>query len=135
MTTIASHITNPIKPHIVDDMEFYVTDFECGMTRPELAKFCGINKGSIRTLLKAIEHGDTSSKALSRFAGHSPYLPVSVETNARIVRVQVCEAVCKYYTFESRSKNVIALASYQKFSSLGMEAWIRDVTGQPRKPA
>jgi hypothetical protein len=127
--------TNTIKPYIVDDMEFYVTEFECGMTRNELARFCGINKGSIRTLLKAIEHGDTSSKALSRFAGHSPYLPVSVETNARIVRAQVCEAICKYYTFESRSKNVIALATYQKFSSLGMEAWIRDVTGHDRKSA
>jgi hypothetical protein len=135
MTTNTSQNSSIIKPYNVDGLELYVTDFGCGMNRTELAKFCGINKGSIRSLLKAMEYGDTSSKALNLFAGHSLYLPVSVETNARIVRAQVCEAICKYYTFESRAKNVIALVSYQKFSSLSLDAWIRDVTGHPRKPA
>jgi hypothetical protein len=134
MTSNSYQNYNTITPYIVDGIEFYVTDFECGISRAELAKFCGINKGSIRTLLNTMEYGGTSSKALNQLLGHSLYLPVSGENHTRIVRAQVCDAICKYYAFESRSKNVIALASYQKFSSLGMEAWIRGITGHPRKP-
>lgn len=135
MNTTKSQSSTLIKPEIVDGIELYVTDFECGMTQEALASFCGVKVGSIRSLMKAMEYGNTCSKPLNKFFGHSLYLAVKGENEAKLVRAQVCEAICKYYTFESKAKNVTALASYRKFGNLSVDAWIRDVTGHPRKPA
>jgi hypothetical protein len=135
MTSIVSQNSNPIKPHMVDGIELYATDSECGMSQRGLARFCGVDQKTIIELLEKITEGKTSSKSLNRFAGQDLYCGVDGERGARIVRSQVCSAICKYYAFESKAKNETAMFSLDKFADLGIDSWIRDVTGHSQKPA
>jgi hypothetical protein len=128
-------MTTPrITPYIVDDIALYVTDSESGMSQASLAKFCGVAESSIKSLLSSMVRGNTSSKALKRFAGYRFYFWVDGENGSKIVKHQICEVVCKYYTFESKHKNLTALSSYRKFANLGLDAWIRDVTANSGTP-
>jgi hypothetical protein len=134
-TSIVSQNSNPIKPQMVDGIELYATDFECGMSQAGLARFCGVTHQTIGALLASIAAGKVASKYLERFAGQDLYLQAEFEKGAKIIRSEVCSAICKYYAIESRVKNETAVYSLCKFSDLGMDSWIRDVTGHSLKPA
>jgi hypothetical protein len=134
-TSIVSQNSGPIKPQIVDGIELYATDFECGMSQAGLARFCGVGETTIRDLLSSMARGKTPSDLLNLFAGEDLHLAVSGEQNAKIIRADVCAAICQYYAFESKAKNETARFSLQKFSSRGISSWIRDVTGHSQKPA
>jgi hypothetical protein len=134
-TDIVSQNSSPIKPQVVDGIELYATDFECGMSQAGLARFCGVSRGTIRELLESMADGCTSSESLNRFAGQDLYLKVEGENSAKIIRSEVCSAICEYYAFESKAKNETALFSLRKFSYRGMDSWIREVTGRSQKPA
>jgi hypothetical protein len=135
MTSIVSQNSNPIKPQLVDGIELYATDSECGMSQIGLARFCGVDPKTVRELLENITGGKTASKSLNRFAGQDLYLGVACANSAKIVRAEVCAAICQYYSFESKVANDTAKFSLQKFSSGGINSWIRDVTGHSQKPA
>jgi hypothetical protein len=135
MSSIISQNSTPIKPQIVDGIELYATDSECGMSQAGLARFCGVDPKTVSELLENIARGRTSSKSLNRFAGQDLYLGATGEKGARIIRSEVCSAICKYYALESKAKNETAVFSLCKFADLGIDSWIRDVTGHSQKPA
>jgi hypothetical protein len=135
MNSIVSQNSNPIKPQMVDGIELYATDSECGMSQRGLARFCGVDEANIRRLLDSMVRGCTSSESLNRFAGQDLYCGVEGEKGAKIIKSQVCSAICKYYALESKAKNETAMYSLCKFSDLGIDSWIRDVTGHSLKPA
>jgi hypothetical protein len=134
-TSIVAQNSNPIKPQVVDGIELYATDSECGMSQRGLARFCGVAESTLRDLLNSILRGTTASKSLNRFAGQDLYCAVEGERGAKIVRSDVCAAICSYYAHESKIKNETALFSLDKFSTMGINSWIRDVTGHAIKPA
>jgi hypothetical protein len=133
-TSIVSQNSNPIKPQIVDGIELYATDSECGMSQAGLARFCGVSQQTINALLTNMATGKAPSKSLNRFAGQDLYLQSGGENNAKIIRSEVCAAICEYYAFESKSANETARFSLRKFSAMGISSWIRDVTGHSLKP-
>jgi hypothetical protein len=133
-TSIVSQNSGPIKPQLVDGIELYATDSESGMSQAGLARFCGVARGTTRELLEAMADGCTSSERLNLFAGQELYLMVEGENNAKIIRSEVCAAICEYYALESKAKNETALFSLRKFLSKGIDSWIRDVTGHSLKP-
>jgi hypothetical protein len=134
-TDIVSQNSGPIKPQMVDGIELYATDSESGMSQRGLARFCGVDNNAIIKLLENLTGEETSSKSLNRFAGQDLYCGVEGERGAKIIRSEVCAAVCEYYAFESKAKNETALFSLRKFSTRGIDSWIRDVTGHHREPA
>jgi hypothetical protein len=134
-TDIVSQNSTPIKPQMVDGIELYATDSESGMSQRGLARFCGVDESTIRALLDSMVRGCTSSKSLNRFARQDLYCGVDGENNAKIIKSEVCAAICHYYAVESKSKNEVAAFSLQKFGYLGIDSWIRDVTGHSQKPA
>jgi hypothetical protein len=133
-TDIVSQNSGPIKPQMVDGIELYATDSECGMSQAGLARFCGVDRKTVSELLENIAGGRTSSKYLEPFAGQDLYLGAEGDKNAKIIRSEVCSAICKYYALESKAKNETALFSLCKFSDLGINSWIREVTGHTQKP-
>jgi hypothetical protein len=134
-TSIVSQNSGPIKPQIVDGIELYATNSECGMSQAGLARFCGVSHQTIGSLLTSVAAGNVSSKYLESFAGQDLYLQAEGDKNAKIIRSEVCSAICKYYAFESKAKNETAMFSVGKFADLGIDSWIRDVTGHSLKPA
>jgi hypothetical protein len=134
-TSIVPQNSGPIKPQLVDGIELYATDSESGMSQRGLARFCGVDNNAIIKLLENLTGEETSSKSLNRFAGQDLHCGVEGERGARIIRSEVCAAICEYYAFESKARNETALFSLRKFSSRGIDSWIREVTGHSLKPA
>jgi hypothetical protein len=134
-TDIVAQNSSPIKPQVVDGIELYATDSESGMSQRGLARFCGVAENAIRELLDSMVRSCVTSKSLNRFAGQDLYCAVAGENGAKIIRSQVCSAICRYYAIESKAKNETAMFSLCKFSDLGIDSWIRDVTGHSQKPA
>jgi hypothetical protein len=134
-TSIVPQDSNPIKPQTVDGIELYATDSECGMSQRGLARFCGVHQTTIQTLLANISDGQNVPKMLQNLIGQELYVTGKFENGAKVVRSAVCAAICQYYAFESKSANETARFSIQKFSSNGIDSWIRDVTGHSLKPA
>jgi hypothetical protein len=119
----------------VDGIEFYVSadGTQSGMSISGLARLCGISRHGIHDLLQKIQLNDGASKkpseALKSLWGKDLYLQVEADKNAQVIPADVCAAVIEYYAFESKAANNTAKFSFRKFSSKGMDLWIKEVTG------
>jgi hypothetical protein len=133
-TLIVAQNSNPINPQMVDGIELYATDSESGMSQRGLARFCGVHQTTIQALLVNIGDGQNVPKMLQSLIGQELYVTGKFENGAKVVRSGVCAAICQYYAFESKSANETARFSLQKFSSKGIDSWIRDVTGHSKTP-
>ena len=134
-------MTNAIelKSYDVDGIELYVsTDGAItGMSITGLALCCGISRTSLQKMLVsggATKEGvSTELEILKPFGGNYfvdlEGVQLTIENNAKIVKSDVCAVVIEYYAFESRSKNAVALNCYRSFAKLGIENWIKNVTG------
>jgi hypothetical protein len=123
-------IVAPIKPVMSDEgVELYATDDECGMSISGCARFVGIARTSIKDLLDSVAVGKTTSECLKPFAGADIWLSVEGHNGAKIIKAEVCAAICEYYAFECKNPTDFAKISFRKFSKLGIETWIRIATG------
>lgn len=119
----------------VDGIEFYVsTDGkQSGMSISGLARLCGISRHGIHDLLQKIQLNDGASKkpseVLKSLLGKDLYLQVEADKNAQVIPADVCAVVIEYYAFESKAANDTAKFSFRKFSSKGMDLWIKEITG------
>jgi hypothetical protein len=135
MNSIVSQNPNPIKPQMVDGIELYATDFECGMSQAGLARFCGVEPQAVRQLISNLGGKQNVPEILQSFIGQELLVGSNFENGAKVYKSDLCAAVCEYYAFESRSANETAKFSYRKFAKRGIDSWIRDVTGHSQKPA
>jgi hypothetical protein len=120
----------PIKPVMSDEgIELYATDDECGMSQKGVGRFVGVNESSVRTLIESIQRGTTTSECLKPFIGLDLFLAVEGFKGAKIIKAEVCAAICEYYAFECKNPTDFAKISFRKFSKLGIETWIRIATG------
>jgi len=128
-----------LKSYDVDGIELYVsTDGAItGMSITGLALCCGVDRKSLRKMMGL--QGGAKSEILTNVETLKPFdgnyfvdfqgVGPNVENNAKIVRSDVCAVIIEYYAFESRSKNAVALNCYRSFAKLGIENWIKNVTG------
>lgn len=124
-------IVAPIKPVMSDEgIELYATDEECGMSQKGLGRFVGANESSIRTLIESIQRGTVTHECLKPFTGTDLYLAVEGFKGAKIIKAEVCAAICEYYAFESKTPTDFAKISFRKFSKLGIVTWIQIATGR-----
>ena len=119
----------------VDGIEFYVSidGTQSGMSESGLARLCGVSRHGIHDLLQKLQLNDGASKkpseTLKSLVGKDLYLQVEVDNNAQVIPANVCASVIEYYAFESKASNETAKFSFRKFSSKGMDLWIKEVTG------
>ena len=94
-------IVAPIKPVMSDEgIELYATDDECGMSQRGLARFVAVPVNSLQSLLHNVVTGSTSAECLKPFVGTSLWCTVEGLNNAKILKAEVCAAICEYYAFE-----------------------------------
>ncbi len=114
-----------------DGVEFYTlkSNGASGMSIAALARLCGVERESIRKVLKRLHGTKTTSKWLNRVVGKPLYLAPKLPGMARIIRADVCFAIVGYYAFESDQKPEEAPYAFDKFGLMGMEGWIQEITG------
>jgi hypothetical protein len=148
-----SQITGPIKPSMYEGaIELYVTDTESGASMSGAAKLVGVaTHVRILELLDALQSeapdrlkgrpgtvvAIRSSESLKPFLDMNPFIetpvPCGFENNAKVIKSEVVAAICEYYAFEKGSET--AKFSYRKFAKMGIDSWIRNVTGHAIAPA
>ena len=123
-------------PKVVDEIEFYISDDgkHLGMSISGLAKLCGIGRpGLSDTLNRLSEPSSTvsksSPKSLESLRGKVFNLSVVGVNGAKIIPSQVCARIIRYYAYESSVQNEVAKFSFEKFADMGMDLWIKQVTG------
>jgi hypothetical protein len=103
------------------------------MSIAALARLCGVERESIRKVLKRLHGTKTTSKWLNRVVGKPLYLAPELLGMARVIRANVCFAIVGYYAFESDQEPEEAPYAFDKFGLMGMESWIQEITGwQPQ---
>lgn len=119
----------------VDGIEFYVSldGTQSGMSESGLARLCGVSRHGVHDLLQKLRLSDGASKkpseTLKSLVGKDLYLQVEADKNAQVIPADVCAVVIEYYAFESKAANETARFSFRKFSSKGMDLWIKEITG------
>jgi hypothetical protein len=96
------------------------------LENPESESLKG-RQGAVTTIL--------ASETLKPYQNGSLWLETLEPTyqNARILKAEFVAALCEYYAFEKN--NETAKFSYRKFAKMGIDSWIRDVTGHAQPVA
>lgn len=119
----------------VDGMEFYVSidGKQSGMSISGLARLCGVSRPSLQDLLQKIHINEGAGKKtpemLKVLSSKDLYLQVDADKNAQVIPADICAVIVEYYAFESKAANDTAKFSFRKFSSKGMDLWIKEITG------
>lgn len=123
---------------IRDGVEFFTIDAtgESGMSESGLAILCGVSHQAVNKFLRdraATKTGEISFESASYKSSRLQPKGLTSEersyiSNLSIVRAEVCAEVIQYYAFESRNKTPEALYACQKFMTLGITAWIQEMT-------
>jgi hypothetical protein len=135
MNSIVSQNDQPIKPFLTEEgIELYATDSECGMSISGLARFCGVSQSTMSDLISRLTHRQNVPEILQELMGQELVAIGCFENNAKVYKSELCAVVCEYYAYESKAANETAKYSYRKFAKLGIDSWIRQVTGHEEKP-
>jgi hypothetical protein len=125
-----TRIVAPIKPVMSDEgIELYASDEDCGMSQRGLGRFVGVPISSLNSLIENILIGSTTAECLKAFIGTDLYCTVEGFKGAKIIKAEVCAAICEYYAFEAKNPTDFAKISFRKFSKLGIVTWIQVATG------
>jgi hypothetical protein len=133
-----SQIVPPIKPFVTDNgVQLYDTDDFRGMSHSGLGRFCGVAESKIRQLLDSIDRLSVQSELLKPLSGKvlAVALPLSTGGTVSVIPAEICAAICTYYATESKAANDTARYSLAKFAAMGIDSWIRNVTGHAIAPA
>jgi hypothetical protein len=123
-----------LTPTVVDEIEFYVSNdgLITGLSISGLARLCGVDRKAIGNLLNAAENeggSKTIVKWLESFTD-KVFVPGVIGSNgAKIVDCKAAARVIRYYAYESLNKTEIAKHSYDKFAEIGIETWVKTITG------
>lgn len=118
-----------VEPTNVNDIELYVSKdgLQSGMSQSGLARLCGISEAALRKCL-----GDRTKLATICSKPAAPddlYLVLSSTQQAKVIDSQYASKVVEHYAFDSSNKTRIALFSFRRFASLGMDTWIKQSVG------
>lgn len=121
-----------VQPTVKDGVEFYVSNngSSSGLSIRGLARLCGVDESSVRALLNALDGaGKSYPKQLEFLHGKVFSCGVTGSNGAKIVTSEAASAIIEYYAFESKAKSESALIAYRQFAKLGIDRWIKDITG------
>jgi hypothetical protein len=123
---------------IRDGVEFFTIDAtgESGMSQTGLANLCGVSHQAINKTLRNLVATNGEETPLKTRLGAKVWLQPrglsSIErtkiTSLSIVNANACAAIVEHYAFESKYKTQEALFAYRKFGSMGITAWIQEIT-------
>ena len=121
-----------------DGVEFFTIDAtgESGMSESGLAQICGVTRQAVSLVLRDLMASKTDQNRPEPMqhneiwlqAKGAPSIEKSKIRNLSIVRADVCAKVVKHYAFHARHKTPEAMFALEKFASLGITAWIQEVT-------
>ena len=88
-------------------------------------------ESKIRQLLDSIARLSVQSELLKPLSGKvlAINLPLSTGGTVSVIPAEICAAICTYYATESKAANDTARYSLAKFAAIGIDSWIRNVTG------
>jgi hypothetical protein len=135
-----------VEPTVVNNIEFYVANhgLECGTSHRGLARLAGKPLTNIHELMTEILRltafgkreeskvsANTQRAALAICKGLScvPILDISAANGAKIINSKFVARIIRYYAYEDTKPSEIAKFSYDKFAEVGIDTWIKDVTG------
>ena len=126
-----------MKPVTVNEIEFYVSNdgLQTGLSQNGLALLCGIDEKSIRKLLDKLNSGSDFEliESLRHIPGKDLWYVTDAQNNAKVVKAEYAAKVIEYYAFESKASNNTAKYSFRKFATMGIEKWIKEITGYEEK--
>ena len=124
-----------VTQNVVNEIEFYVNDdgTYTGMSQSGLAKLCGIARSTLQNFLIRAADGSISNELKSLCDKTSELPSPKADKNAEIIHSSICAEVIYYYAFESKAKNDTAKYSFKKFSTRGIDSWIKEITGYIEK--
>jgi Sec7-like guanine-nucleotide exchange factor len=115
----------------VSGIEFYVSNDgkHRGMSITGLALLCGVKQHTMTENLQKLAIGSSTMKELEAIA-HQVFIPSEgylIESNAKIVSSKACAKIISHYAMVKN--NPVAKESLLKFSEMGIDSWIDEVTG------
>jgi hypothetical protein len=126
-----------VSPVVVDDIEFYCSSDgkKTGMSQTGLGLFSNTSRRSVYAVLKQIE--EVGEEALPEWLKrwklegvyHQNLSGSSQREGARIVKEEFCADYIEQVAFHPDRPNAGALASYRKFARIGINSFIKNVTG------
>lgn len=115
-----------------DGIEFYVSEDgqTTGMSVRGLSRCCGVSSSSVSSLVcNEGVIGKELPKWLQPYTGQVFELS-GKEGLAKIISSKVCARIITYYAYESKNAmNNIAKSTAEKFMSMGIDNWIKDLVG------
>jgi hypothetical protein len=137
-----------VKPTIVKvpeldmELQFFVSSDgkTCGMSQSALAKLCGVQERSmfaegriIDNLSEEVNRAKTTPECLKTLQGKVYATELKGDNSnfglANIINSKAAAAIISYYGFESKAANPVARKSLLAFASIGIDTWIKSVTG------
>jgi hypothetical protein len=95
-----------------------------------LGRLCGTSHKAIEPWITLVSVGTSKlPNCLKALRGKSVELELRGEKNSRLLIAPFCAGMIEYYAFEARVKKAEALFTYRKFANIGIEDWIRSITG------
>lgn len=115
-----------------DGIEFYVSEDgkKTGMSINGLSRCCGVDNSTISKMLPSQEGlAKRTPKWLETYVAEDFQL-LAESTGVKIIPSKVCARIITYYAYESKNAmNDIAKSTAEKFMSMGIDNWIKDLVG------
>jgi hypothetical protein len=124
-----------VSPITVDGIEFYVSadGKHCGVSQVGLARLCGVAETTMRRTLTNLKGSGVrrsdASELVKDLKGKELSLAISSNQQANVIESKVAARIIQYFAFESSKATDIAKYSLGKFATIGIDTWIKEVTG------
>lgn len=126
-----------VKPVKIEDIEFYCSrdGEQTGMSQSGLARFSGVSHVSVYRCIKLVEQvpQDDLPEWLKpwKLVGiyHSNLTGVNDSKGAQILKADFCADYIEQLAFHPEKPNATSLSSFRKFARIGINSFIKDVTG------
>ena len=126
-----------IKPVVHDGIEFYLShdNIEAGVSIAGLARLCGIDFKTLRTVLSNLSSAavgyNAVPKALHELKGKDLFVQMNAFRSAKIIDAKCAATIVNYYAYRSASGNPVARHSAEQFATIGMKKWIQSFLSNP----
>lgn len=94
-----------------------------------LGRFNTSEEAAIRRLIAKLGSAQINTKTIQNLTGKESWVRTSSPNQAEVIPSKVCSGIIAYYAFESKAANDTAKYSLAKFSTIGIDNWIKEVTG------
>lgn len=115
-----------------DGIEFYVSEDgkKTGMSINGLSRCCGVDSSTISKMLPSKEGLAKRTPKWLETLVNEDFRLLAESNDLKIIPSKVCARIITYYAYESKNaRNDIAKSTAEKFMSMGIDNWIKDLVG------